>query len=245
MAETTPLGARIKAEFDAQSQRAKTTEQEQARNAEERESRLAQFGKACDDLAGVWRPRIEEFAKQFGDRIKVTPTVTPAMREARAVFLTDMASMTLTLTVAPDLEVRNLVLDHDLLIVPMYIEYDRHARLEMPLDKIDRDAVGTWIDDRLISCVKAYLAMQENKLYQERAMVEDPITKTRFMPDKAAATLEHNNRTVHFASQESLREYKRLHELEPKPVVGDGKESPAAKGGDAAAPPAKGDGPRR
>lgn len=130
---------------------------------------MAEFREACQKLHAVVQPRIEDFAKAFGEQVKITPTVTPAERSATVVFMTELANVTLTVRMAPDPDVRKLVLEYDLLIFPMYFEYDRHARLEMPLDKIDRDAVARWLDDRIMSCVKAYLSMHDNEHYLRNA----------------------------------------------------------------------------
>ncbi len=212
MAEAS-LSQRIKAEFESRDQRRNTAEQDRAKESEEREKRLAQFTRTCEDLKAVWRPRFEEFAKQFGDKIKVTPTITPSQREAKIAFLTDLANITLTLTVTPSADATRLVLDYDLLIIPIYFDYERNSRLEMPLDKIDKAAVGTWVDDRLVSCVKAYLSIQDNEFYLKRAMVEDPITKARLLKENAAATLEHNGRTVYFSSKDSVQKYRDKHQI--------------------------------
>jgi YHS domain-containing protein len=217
MAETTPLAQRIKAEFDARTQRRQAGEQEQAKQTQEREKRLAQFTKLCEDLQGVWRPRIEEFARQFGDKIKVTPTVTPSQREAKVSFLTNLANITLTLTASAGADVTKLVLDYDLLIIPVFFEYERHARLEVPLDKVDREAIGKWIDDRLIACVKAYLSVQDNEYYMKRAMVQDPITKAMLLPEDAKAKFEHAGKTYYFTSEESFRKFKEDHPAAPPP----------------------------
>jgi hypothetical protein len=213
MAEAATLSQRIRAEFDSRSQRLKSIEQEHAREARDREARLATFAKVCDDLRTVWGPRLEEFARQFGDKTKVTPTVQPSRREARVAFLTDLANMTLTISASANSDITKLVLDYDLLIIPIFFEYQRHARLEMPLDKIDKAAIGAWIDDRLVSCVQAYLSIQDNEYYIKRALVEDPISKARFLKDDAGAKLERDGRTVFFESEETLRQYKQKHQI--------------------------------
>lgn len=203
-----PLSERIRAEFQAREQRVSQATQTREAEAKARDERLKRFSQVCDQLRGVWRPRLEEFAKQFGQEIKVTPNITPTQREAKVVFLTDLATMTLTLTVSPNPEVTSLIIGCDLLIIPMFFEYERHARLEMPLDKPDPEAIGRWIDDRLIACVKAYLSMKDNDFYLQRAMVEDPISKARFLRADAAATIEHKGQTHYFASTETLKQYK-------------------------------------
>jgi YHS domain-containing protein len=214
MAEQLSLTDRIQAEFNLRAERQKAIEQEKALAAQERDKRLDQFGKVCDDLRAVWRPRLEEFAKQFGDKVKVTPTVTPEQRQATMDFKTDLATVSLVLTVCADSDVTKLVLDYTLRIIPMYFDYERSARLEQPLDKIDRNAIGAWIDDRLVACVKAYLSMQENEHYLKRAMVEDPITKQKFLREDSAAKLDHAGHMVYFASEDSLKQYKHKHQID-------------------------------
>ncbi len=228
--QTGSLADRIKAEFEAQEQRSKAAEQDRAKESQEREQRVAHFNKTCESLKAIWGPRLQEFAKQFGDTIKVTPTITPTQREVKAVFLTDLANITLTITVSASPDIRKLVLDYDLLILPMLLEYERHVRAEFPLDAIDPNAIGAWMDDRLVSCVKVYLSLRENSLYLKRIMVEDPITKATFLPEDAKAKLDHAGKTYYFSSTESLEKFKESHRPTPDvkaPAAGPAKAEPA------------------
>lgn len=209
----TTLADRIKAEFEAREQRMKGAEAAREKQEHDREARLQKFAKTCDELKAAWRPKLEEFARQFGEKIKITPTLTPQHREVKAVFLTDLANITLSISVAPDLDATKLVVDYDLLIIPVFFEYERHARLEMPLDKIDRAAIEKWFDDRLLSCVRAYLSVQDNEFYVKRAMVEDPETKSRFLREDAVATLEHGGKTHYFDSLKSVEAFKTRHHI--------------------------------
>lgn len=209
------LSDRIKAEFDAREAQRAEREQRRARETKESEDRLKRFEALCEELKQVWRPKLETFATQFGDNIKVTPQITPTLREAKAVFQTDLANMTMTMSVSASPDIRNLILDYDLLIIPTFITYDRHARLTMPIDKVDRDAIGKWVDDQLVACVKAYLSMQDNQHYQTWSMVQDPITKTKLFKQDAAATIEHKGQKVYFSSVDSLSKYKERHQIAP------------------------------
>ncbi|MCW5767691.1 MAG: hypothetical protein KIT19_03335 [Phycisphaeraceae bacterium] len=207
------LADRIRAEFDAREARQKAAEADRAKSQEAHEGGIEKFKSACDDLQAVWKPKFQEFAKQFGDKIKITPVVSPEQREARCTFLTELATMTLTVGVSASPDATKLVLDYNLLIVPTYFDYERHARMEMPLNSIDKNAVGAWLDDRLVSCVKAYLSMQDNEYYLRRVLVEDPITKAKFLKEDAAASIEHKGATVYFASEQSKKDYMAKHEI--------------------------------
>lgn len=207
------LTQRIRAEFDAREQRLKQTEQLRAREFEDRERRMDIFNRTCDGLKSVWTPRLQEFSRQFGERVKLTPSITPSQRAVTVNFLTELANVTLRLTVSTDPDATKLVIDYDLLIIPVYFEYERYSRLEMPLDRVDSDVIGRWFDDRLVSCVRAYLTIQDNEFYLRRTMAEDPVTHAKFLKEDAAATLDHGGRTVYFASKDSLDQYKQQHRI--------------------------------
>lgn len=209
------LAQRIQAEFDLRAEEQKQREAHRAQEAKESEQRLKRFEACCEELKEVWRPKLETFAKQFGDRIRVTPSITPSHREAKVEFLTDLANMTMTLSASASPDIRELVLEYELLVIPTFIQYDRHAELRMPIDGIDRDALGAWIDDRLVGCVKTYLAMEDNQHYLNRSMVQDPITKARMFRQDAAETIEHKGQKLYFSSAETLREYKARHRIDP------------------------------
>lgn len=206
---TATFGDRIKAEFTARTKQKQAAKDEQASRLKDREARLKVFGDACERLSAIWKPRLEEFAKQFGEQVKTTPTVTPGHRQAKFQFMTDLASVSLTLAAAPDADVKKLVLDYDLSIIPMLMEYERYARLEMPLEAIDEKAVGAWVEDRLLDCVKTYLLLQDNEFYLKRQMVEDPVTKVKFVRSDAAGSVTHEGTTHYFVSEQSIKEFKK------------------------------------
>jgi YHS domain-containing protein len=134
----------------------------------------------------------------------------------KAAFVTDLANVTLTITASASPDLRRIVLEYDLLILPMFIEYERHSRLEQPLDSVDTKAVGEWIDERLIECVKVYLSLRDNHFYMNRAMVEDPISHARFLPEDAQARCEHAGKAYYFSSEQTFREFKAKHPPAPE-----------------------------
>jgi YHS domain-containing protein len=153
------------------------------------------------------RPRLEAFAKMFAEKVHVNPAVTPSQREAVLEFKSDLATVKLTLSASPDLEKGSLVLGYELHIVPILMDYERHARMETPLEKVDEAAVAAWIDDRLVSFVRTYNAIGENEFYLRGNMVEDPVAKTRFPKHAAAATLERSGKTLYFVTLDTKKQF--------------------------------------
>ena len=114
-----------------------------------------------------------------------------------------------------DADVRHILLDYDLEIIPVYFRFNPHARLELPLEAYDEAAVGTWLDDCLVEFANAYLELHATKQYQERALVSDTVAGIIFPKYFAAAMLDHDGTTYYFISEESRREFARRHGLTP------------------------------
>lgn len=76
MSEIDNLLGKIDAEIDAAKNKVEEFRQEKLTEYQERQKRLESFGKTCDDLAGIWRPRLEALAQKLGERVKVSPSVT-------------------------------------------------------------------------------------------------------------------------------------------------------------------------
>ena len=108
------------------------------------------------------------------------------------------------------------MLDYNLEILPILMQFDSHKQAEWPLDAVDRQAVANWIDDRLVDFVKTYLALQQNQYYLKDHMVEDPIAGIRFPKLAAAATVERDGKTYYFIGEETRREFEAKHKTGAK-----------------------------
>ena len=207
MADVSSLLNRIDAEFLASEKQIKEFQTQQVQEYHGRQERLDLFAKACDQLRDTWRPRLEALAKKFGDKVKVTPAVTPSGREARFEFSSTLADIVLRFSASTDFEVRKLVLDYDLHILPILMKFEPHARVEFLLDSVDANATAKWIDDRIVDFVKAYLSLHQNEYYLKGHMVVDPISSTRFPKYAAAATLEWKGTKYYFVGEETRLEF--------------------------------------
>ena len=137
----------------------------------------------------------------------MTPSVTPALREVTFKFDSQLARVELRFSAATDPDVRKLVLDYDLMIRPILMDFTRHANADFPLEKIDDAAVVKWIEDRIVDFVRTYVALHENEYYLKDFMVEDPIAHVRFPKFAAGATIEANGKTVYFIGEETRQAY--------------------------------------
>jgi hypothetical protein len=201
------LLGRIDAEFSRSQTNLERLRKERLEEHRGRQTRLALFEQACEKLKDVWGPRLEALNQAFGERVQATPQMATGRRQATFRFTSDLARITLTFSATTDLDVRSLILEYSLEILPVLMSYPDHARLEQPLEKIDPAAIGTWIDDRIVDVVRTYLSLHENEFYLKAHMTEDPIAQVRFPTFAAAATLERNGKTLYFMANETRDEY--------------------------------------
>ena len=216
MPDIDSLMQRIDAEFSAAESHLKSTQAEQVREYEGRRQRLEQLDKVFAQLREVWRPRLEALAEKFGDKVKVTPRLTPSSKEASFAFQSKLARIDLRFGATTDSDVRKVILTYELEILPIFMKFESHAEIAFPLDKVDLAAAGQWIDDRIVSFVKTYLSLHENDLYLKDAMVDDPIAGVRFPKFAAATTVEHGGKTYYFIGEETRREFEKQKGLASK-----------------------------
>ncbi|MEX2168208.1 MAG: hypothetical protein WD851_02770 [Pirellulales bacterium] len=199
------LLSRIDKEFTAVEERIKKNQSQQMEVYRDRQQRLEKFEQTLNRLREVWRPRLEAFAKRFGDRVKVTPSAGPTQRAATYEFKTELAHVQLRLSATTDQDVQQIILNYDLQIMPILMQYESHAELALPLDAVNDDTIAQWIDDRLVQFVQTYLSLHENQYYLQKHMVEDPIAHVRFPKFAAGATLESEGKTHYFIGEETRR----------------------------------------
>ena len=207
MSAVSSLAERIEAEFSAADQREKQFLAQQAEEYQDRHRRLKLFDQTLKQLPDVWRPPLEQLAKKFGERVNVEPKIEPGRRSATFNFQSELARISLRFSVAPDPEVRKLVVSYDLDILPILMKFEKHSEIEFPLEAVDKAALAQWFDDRIVDFVKTYLALHENQYYLKDHMVEDPVAKVQFPKYAAGATLERDGKTYYFLNESTCREF--------------------------------------
>lgn len=207
MADINQLLNRIDAAISASEQKIHSFQNQQLEAHAGRQQRLEQFAALQNRLGPIWRPRLELLAKRFGEKVKVTPTVLPSRRSATFSFSSELARIELRFSVFTDADVRKAIFCYDLEILPILMRFDSHSQLEFPLDAVDEEALGNWMDDRIVSFVNTYLSLHENAYYLKGHMVEDPVAHVQFPKYAAAATVEAGGQTYYFVSEATRSEF--------------------------------------
>jgi len=207
MESKTDLVERLEAEFARSDAKLEELRRRKVDDYQGRRDRLALFDQACESLKGVSTPRLEALKKVFGEKVNVAPRAASGRRDATFSFTSNLARITLRFSATTDFDVRNLVLEYSLEIVPVLMTFPDQARLEMPFDRIDAGLLGSWMDDRIVEFVRTYLSLHENEYYLKAHMVEDPVAHVRFPKFAAASTLERGGKTYYFIANETREEF--------------------------------------
>lgn len=213
MSDLSQLNQRIDTEFASATRKLSELQAQNLQTYKERQERLRKLETILADLQDVWRPRLETLSQRFQDRVSVTPKVTANTREATFEFQSELARISLRFSVVTDEDVRHVIFQYDLKILPILMEYDAHQELRLPLEQVNREALGDWIDERIISFVKTYLAVHENNYYLKEHLVQDPIAKIRFPKFAAGAKLERSGETLYFLGEETRRQFEEQEKL--------------------------------
>src|SRR5216684_3111952 len=126
MPDIKSLASRIDAEFSGVEDKVKKFQVEQLAEHKQREKRLEQLGQVFDQLAAIWRPRIELLVKKFEGRVQTTPRIVPSTREVSFDFQSRVARVRLKFSATTDRDIQKVILSYDLEIIPVLMHFKPH-----------------------------------------------------------------------------------------------------------------------
>lgn len=159
MANTPTLAERIEAELIAARQRSTALQNQTVDYEPGRWQRQEIVDKRLTEIRSLWRDRLAELSKWFGDEMKLQAQVASGRRQATFAARSSQAEIELRFSVFTDDDVHNVIFQYDLDISPPPAAYDAHSELSFPHDQIDERKLVDWLYDRIISFVKTYLAI--------------------------------------------------------------------------------------
>lgn len=201
MNDVSQLAARIQSELDAGRQRIETFRAEKVDEYRQRQIRHEQFLVVLGKVRALAKPRFEKLAELV--KFDTKPLEMPGSRGVEMAFKTDLATVRMQVRAAHDEDVRNLLLEYELEILPIFFRFNPKASLTVPLDQFDEQRVVQWFDDRIVEFVKTYVQLHFTDEYQRDQMVTDPVAKIRFPKVFAKSTVEHGGQTLYFLSDET------------------------------------------
>lgn len=221
MSSVDQLVERLAAEVAAATERIDSLQNEAAKAFVGQEQRFKRFTALAERIHAILRPRIEAFTKLnvFKD---ITQNVSLELRgpeergfHGRTTTLSVPSSdacsgkVELSFRLGHDGPIENAIMDYRLEILPIFIKFESHDQLVIPIDDPNEDAISAWIDDKLVGFTRTYFEMYFTEQYQKESFEMDPVMNIRFPRAFAAGEKEYQGHTYHFYTDESLQAFEK------------------------------------
>ena len=115
----------------------------------------------------------------------------------------------LSFRVGHDGSIENAMIDCHLKIHTIFIKFDSHDQLVIPIDNPSEPDIVSWIDDTLVAFTRDYFEMYFTEQYQKPSFAVNPVMDNRFPQAFAAGKKDYQGRTNHFYTKESLRAFEK------------------------------------
>ena len=221
MSSVDQLVQRLSAEVAAVAERVHVLQTKAAKGFIEQEQRFVHFIALADRIHAILQPRIEAFTKLnvFKD---IKQNVSLELRgpesqcfHGRTITLSVPASdicmgkVELSFRLGHDGPIENAILDYNLEILPIFIKFDSHDQLVIPIDNPCEDSIAAWVNDKLVEFTQTYFEMYFTEQYQKQSFELDPVMNIRFPRAFAAGKKECKGRTYYFYTKESLEAFEK------------------------------------
>ena len=210
MEESSSFIERIQAEVEAAEQRIQKLRAEKLQDFEQLRARHEKSDRESERIVEeIILPRMQQLVSVFGK----TEFLERDSRDQTALVLKFPqtvrfpARTTLRMSVAHDQEIRNLLIHYDLEILPIFIQYNKHAQLEVPLDSIDDRKIATWVEERLLEFTRTYLELEFADQYQKDNLVTEPVAGLRVSKLICEASCEYQGHRYHFLTEQNKEQF--------------------------------------
>jgi YHS domain-containing protein len=215
------LVQRLSAEVAAAAERVHVLQTEAARAFLGHEHRFMHFIALADRIHAIVQPRIEAFTKvDVFKGIRRNVSLEPREPGERGfhgkttilcVPSSDACSgkVELSFRLGHDGPIENAILEYRLEILPIFMKFESHDQLVIPIDSPSEGAIAAWIDDKLVGFTRTYFEMYFTKEYQKGSFETDPVMNVGFPRAFAAGKKEYQGHTYHFYTKESLQAFEK------------------------------------
>ena len=204
MADLSNLEREIKEKLALSAERQQLRKDHLRQRMTETEERHRRYTALADRLMqDVIRPRVEKL-QSFFDNARM-----PEARNNRHTCCCQFeptprfpATASLEIGVTRDGEVRTLVLQYQLDILPVFFPVDGQDHLTMFLEHVDEEKAAAWVDEKLLRFVDTYLRLETSGHYQETNIVTDPVCGMRLNKAFAPAQMKYLDHIYYFCVPE-------------------------------------------
>ena len=111
------------------------------------------------------------------------------------------------IAVEHDERIENLVVRYELYIMPVFLKFDAHDKLTMPLGAVGDQAIADWVEAKLLTFLDTYLRLDRGQDDFDDEVVIDPVCAMRISRSSAGATMDYRGHPYYFCSEDCHRRF--------------------------------------
>ena len=169
------------------------------------------FVPALAQLRSIWEPRRDALLARLKDIIHLQPVARDEFGKFAFSIDSTLARISLRFSFSHDPDVRSILLEYNLEIVPILMKFDNHSTLGLQLENFDQQVAALWLEDRMVSFVRTFVQLNGNQHYLKDRMVEDPIAHVRMPKSIVTDTVNSDGDKYYFICADSRREFEKQH----------------------------------
>jgi YHS domain-containing protein len=112
------------------------------------------------------------------------------------------ATANLDIGVTRDGEIKTVVLQSQLEILPIFFPLEGRDQLTMLLHEVDEEKAAAWVEGKILHFVDSYLRLETSDPYQQGNLVTDPVCGMRVNKAFAPAQMTYRGQTYYFCIAE-------------------------------------------
>jgi YHS domain-containing protein len=226
MSEIDEFKKQLRGEVEAGRERVETMQTQAVEQYQRMQANYVKFLDISQRIRDALRPLVEALSEALPD---AKPVVTQrdfgaAGRVFHGVFVTIAiprsdrcpANIQLRFGLEAGVAVDHLILFYDVEIVPIFVEFERHDKIELPLDPSSVETAVEWFKRKACAFTKTYVSLFFNPYYQKGSEVPDVVFGRTFPRVFAKGQIEHRGITYYFLTEESQKAF----EQDPSRYIG-------------------------
>jgi len=204
MVDLTDLERRLKDKLALSEERQQLQQNHHRQQMAEAEARHQRYTALADRLIQeVISPRVEKLKSLF-DNARM-----PGARNSRHTVCCQFehtmrfpATARLEMGVTRDGEIKTVILQSQVEILPVFFPVEGRDTLTMPLNEVDEEKAAAWVEAKIVQFVDSYLRLETSNHHQEGNMVTDPVCGMRVNKAFAPAQITYRGQTYYFCIPE-------------------------------------------
>jgi YHS domain-containing protein len=137
------------------------------------------------------------------------------------------ATAYLEIGITRDGEIKTVVLQSQIEILPIFFAVEGRDELTMLLDEVDDEKVAAWVDAKILYFVETYLRLETSDQHQQENIVTDPVCGMRVNKAFAPAQMTYRGETYYFC----IRDCRARFAENPERYLSSSTEKPLVEGG--------------